>query len=136
MKKTDNPIDGWLAFSADDLHAAEALLDEDIPNVVCFHAQQCVEKVLKFLLLDSGQPAPKIHDLKELYRKCVDANILKVLPFKEEIMMLSLFYVPTRYPDALAGSLPDRLPTDQDAKQALLAAQKIYRQLTRGFVNK
>lgn len=133
MKK-DDPQNTWLAFAADDLHAAEALLEKDIPNLVCFHAQQCIEKVLKFLLLDHHQPSPKIHDLKELYTRCVDANILKVLPFKTEIMMLSPFYVPTRCPDAVVGSLPDRLPTEQDAQQALAAAQKLYRQLTKGHV--
>lgn len=134
MKK-DDPQNTWLAFAADDLHAAEALLEEDIPNLVCFHAQQCIEKVLKFLLLDHYQPSPKIHDLKELYKRCVDANILKVLPFKTEIMMLSPFYVPIRYPDAMVGSLPDRLPTERDAQQALAAAQKLYRQLTKGYVS-
>lgn len=32
-------------------------------DAACFHAQQCVEKLLKGELLRIGQPCPKIHDL-------------------------------------------------------------------------
>ncbi|OGQ46912.1 MAG: hypothetical protein A3H42_02125 [Deltaproteobacteria bacterium RIFCSPLOWO2_02_FULL_46_8] len=32
---------------------------------------------------------------------------------------LSEFYVPLRYPDAIAGSLPEGLPGEDDAKNAL-----------------
>lgn len=134
MQKEREDVRDWLTFAAEDLHAAEALLDEDIPNQVCFHAQQCIEKTLKALLLQHNQPCPKIHDLNELYHRCVDANILVVLSFKQEIEMLSLFYLPTRYPDALVGSLPDRLPTDKDATAALDAAKKIHTQLNKGFL--
>lgn len=133
MKKSTDSVRDWLRFAAEDVHAAEALVGEDIPNQVCFHAQQCIEKTLKALLLHHGQTFPKLHDLNELYTRCVNADILVVLPFQEEIAMLNLFYLPTRYPDALVGSLPDRLPTDQDAKQALDAAKVIHTQLIRGL---
>jgi HEPN domain-containing protein len=133
MKKPTDTVRDWLTFAADDLHAAEVLMDEDIPNQVCFHSQQCIEKTLKALLLHNGQPCPKVHDLNELYARCKDANILVVLPFKNEIAMLGLFYLPTRYPDALVGSLPDRLPTDKDAKLALETAEKVHAQLIKGL---
>lgn len=133
MKKCREDVRDWLTFAAEDLHAAEVLLGEDIPNQVCFHAQQCIEKTLKALLLQHNQPCPKIHDLNELHARCIDANILTVLPFQDDIAMLSLFYMPTRYPEALVGSLPDRLPNEKDAKMAIETAKKIHTQLIKGF---
>jgi HEPN domain-containing protein len=37
----------WLAFAHQDLRMAEMALAEGIYNQTCFHAQQCVEKVIK-----------------------------------------------------------------------------------------
>ncbi len=37
------------------------------PGAVTFHAQQCVEKYLKAILLEHGLPVPKIHDLLRLW---------------------------------------------------------------------
>lgn len=133
MRNKDAAVQNWLTFADEDIHVAELIFNEDVPNQVCFHSQQCVEKILKALLLFHKQPCPKIHDLRELYKKCLKTNILEVTPFQKEIEMLSLFYLPTRYPDALVGSLPDRLPTDKDAKLALDAAKEIYSQLRKGF---
>lgn len=134
MKNKNDPAQTWLTFASEDLQVAELIhRNEDIPNQVCFHAQQCVENILKVLLIGNKQPCPKIHDLEELYKKCIKANILELLPFKKEIELLSLFYLPTRYPDALVGSLPDRLPTGKDAEMALEAANKIYNQLRKGL---
>ena len=39
--------DRWLAFAKDDLRIAELAMSEGIYNQVCFHSEQCVEKVLK-----------------------------------------------------------------------------------------
>ncbi|HDM74842.1 MAG TPA: HEPN domain-containing protein [Deltaproteobacteria bacterium] len=39
----------WLKYADDDLRSAEVLLVEGIYNMVCFHAQQAVEKFFKSL---------------------------------------------------------------------------------------
>lgn len=58
----------WLDFANIDLRAAEQLLkDESLTNVVCFHAQQCVEKSFKALIESNGDIPPKSHDLIRLY---------------------------------------------------------------------
>ncbi|MBI4430288.1 MAG: HEPN domain-containing protein [Candidatus Omnitrophica bacterium] len=42
-------------------------LKENCPlNTVCFHAQQCVEKYLKALLVSKGIDFPKTHNIAEL----------------------------------------------------------------------
>ena len=38
-------------------------------DAVVFHAQQCVEKLLKARLIQLGQPVDKIHDLAALSRQ-------------------------------------------------------------------
>ncbi|HZT30939.1 MAG TPA: HEPN domain-containing protein [Bryobacteraceae bacterium] len=58
----------WVAKAESDLTAAAALLrTEDCPtDVVCFHAQQAVEKYLKALLTSLQIEFPKTHNIKKL----------------------------------------------------------------------
>jgi HEPN domain-containing protein len=59
----------WIAKAENDLtNAAHALkLGESCPtDTVCFHAQQCVEKYLKAILVLEGIDFPKTHDLERL----------------------------------------------------------------------
>ncbi len=58
----------WMAKADNDLRSAEYLLKmEDCPtDRICFHAQQCVEKCLKALLVTQGTGFRKTHDLEEL----------------------------------------------------------------------
>ena len=35
------------------------------------------------------------------------------------------FYIPTRYPDALPGALPEGLPGREDAEEALATARQV-----------
>ncbi|RKY56317.1 MAG: DNA-binding protein, partial [Candidatus Neomarinimicrobiota bacterium] len=41
-----------------------------------------------------------------------------------KVKLLDRFYIPTRYPNALPGSLPEGLPNAQDAKDTLTTAEK------------
>jgi HEPN domain-containing protein len=59
----------WLLKADNDLKtAAHTLtLGQDCPtDTVCYHAQQCVEKYLKALLVFRGTVFPKTHDIHEL----------------------------------------------------------------------
>ncbi len=42
------------------------LAEESPTDTVCFHAQQCVEKYLKAVLVSEAIDFPKTHDLEEL----------------------------------------------------------------------
>jgi HEPN domain-containing protein len=61
-------VNGWLAKSDSDLAAGHRLLAGGPYDVVCFHAQQAIEKLLKALLAFYDQPPPRTHDLEELQR--------------------------------------------------------------------
>jgi HEPN domain-containing protein len=61
----------WTAKAeADYSTAARELKAPESPNydAVCFHAQQCVEKLMKALLIHLGIVPPRTHDLTELDR--------------------------------------------------------------------
>ena len=116
----------WLDFAHQDLRMAELAMTEALYSQVCFHAQQCAEKAIKGLLAHQGQTPPRTHRLGDLL------GLLDPNPFAEqrlEVQLLDRFYIPTRYPDALPGSLPEGLPNAQDAKEALTTAKQIIDQI-------
>jgi HEPN domain-containing protein len=56
----------WIAKAEGDFAIANReLVADEAPNhdAVCFHAQQCIEKLMKALLLVKGITPPRTHDL-------------------------------------------------------------------------
>ena len=98
---------------------AELAFGEGIWNQACFHVQQCVEKLLKAALARQQAPIPQIHQLSDLLDR-VDAQTLQAVALlAPRIRSLDRFYIPTRYPDALPGTLPEGLPDESKAEAAL-----------------
>jgi len=59
----------WVQKAENDLKSAEAILalGEKCPtDGVCFHAQQCIEKYIKALLVANKLDFPKTHDINAL----------------------------------------------------------------------
>lgn len=59
----------WIAKAEGDFAtAARELCASDSPNhdAVCFHAAQCIEKLMKALLIHRGVTPPRSHDLAAL----------------------------------------------------------------------
>lgn len=112
----------WLIFAREDLRVAELAMGEALYNQVCFHCQQCTEKAIKALLVHRGQKPPRTHRLGDL------VGLLNPNPLAEiklAVQMLDRFYIPTRYPDALPGTLPEGLPDAEDALEALTVAHQV-----------
>jgi HEPN domain-containing protein len=114
--------EAWLSFAREDLRVAKLVMTEEIYNQVCFHAQQCAEKSLKAWLAAQGTPIPKTHKLADLL-PLIPPQILGEL--KTKLIIFDQFYIPTRYPDALPGSLPMGLPGKDDAVETLELAKEI-----------
>ncbi|MBI5620828.1 HEPN domain-containing protein [Candidatus Gottesmanbacteria bacterium] len=123
MKKT-KPAD-WLFFADSDFTLAKKALEEHIFHLVCFHTQQAAEKLLKAALIARGEMPPKTHALRELY-----LLVVKYAPELEAhfpaLKRFDRYYMPTRYPDALPGSLPEGLPVESDAWQAIADAEALF----------
>lgn len=92
-------------------------------DTVCFHAQQCVEKYLKALLLDRRGEIPRTHSIKTLLALLPESCRPELTAEEQEF--LSDFAVFTRYPgDYEEISL-------REAKRALRLARRV-----RSFIRK
>lgn len=119
-----NRPEEWLLFAELDLKAAKASLKEGVPNIACYLSQQVAEKVLKAVILTQTGKVPKVHALDELLSHAQITNP-KLKEIENEILFLDKFYIPTRYPDAFPGSLPEGLPSEETAQHAIELAQKV-----------
>jgi HEPN domain-containing protein len=71
--------------------------DDVLPEQVCFHAQQAVEKAVKSVLLYHHVRFPLIHDLETLIDIAGHERI--ALPaWADDVAMLTPYAVETRYP--------------------------------------
>ena len=70
-------------------------------NIVCFHAQQCVEKYLRAWLQEANIPFSRTHDLKELLELIVPSVPIWQV-WEPDFSSLSKYTVATRYPGASA----------------------------------
>jgi HEPN domain-containing protein len=70
---------------------------EPSPDAMCFHAQQCVEKYFKAILVLHRQPVQRVHDLVVLWRLVAahSSHLRKRIP---GLGILSIGAVEYRYP--------------------------------------
>lgn len=112
-------VDGWIAKADSDLMAGQLLLKDGPYDIVCFHAQQAIEKLLKGLLAFYDQPPPRTHDLEELQRIALAAG------HNEELAALDLFEV-SDYAVMARYDL-QFWPDEETAAEALTLAQNVRR---------
>lgn len=61
----------WISKAEGDFYLAVNAMksrSRHVPDGVCFHSQQCVEKYLKARLVEAGVAPPRTHDLLELLK--------------------------------------------------------------------
>lgn len=115
--------DEWFDRADDDLKFAEVGLREGFYAQVCFLSQQGIEKCLKGALIAQGKNYPQSHNLRDLARN-VDG-----IPFekwREDLTIIDGYYVPARYPDAMAGTKATGTPTRKEAHNALSFAHIVF----------
>jgi HEPN domain-containing protein len=89
----------WISYAKGDLTFAQhglTLEDEQSHRIVAYHAQQCVEKILKAYLVYQKVKFPYTHDISELMDLCE-----KTADWVEEIQdakSLTLYASTLRYP--------------------------------------
>jgi len=123
MSEIDSVMQQWIQRADIDIRAAEVLLDYKTDNfcdVVCFHCQQCIEKLLKASLIAIGRKPPKIHDLGQLALLIIEIKAdLQLNP--SEFDILTDFSTEGRYP----GSSMER----EEAEEILRLTRKLREQL-------
>jgi HEPN domain-containing protein len=117
------PHEEWIYYADQDLMSARSLFKDRIFTHVCFHAQQAVEKMMKAMLVKNDEPYPKSHDLNRL--NSLIGRPIWLEPHLEHLIFLNQIYIPTRYPEAAVGTLPDRMPGEEEATHALKWAEEI-----------
>lgn len=115
----------WLRQAESDLRAARNSLKSGSFEWSCFQSQQSGEKALKSLLYGLGYTSLTTHSLKILSREAAK-RIKSFSKLSKEARTLDAYYIPTRYPNGLAG---DVAPADyydrEDAEQCLCYAASI-----------
>ncbi len=98
-------VNEWVVKAEGDFLTAAREAKANPPNydAVCFHAQQCIEKLLKALLIQNDKVPPRTHDLTVL-----DSLLRSVCPDWhwpiEQLRLLSQAAVIFRYPGESADS--------------------------------
>lgn len=115
----------WLQFAREDLTVGRLAHGEGLYNQACFHAQQCTEKAVKALIARAGEPLPRTHALADLWPQMSEETQAELAEVRDAAVALDQFYIPTRYPDAAPGSLPEGPPQRRHAEGALATAQAV-----------
>ena len=87
-------------------------------DAICFHCQQYVEKLLKALLVQTGRPAGRVHDLIALLENLVE-TFPELNVHREKLAALSRFAVEVRYPEEFYEA------TAEDVRDAVAVAEKV-----------
>ena len=116
-------IEAWRRQAEVELRTAEYLHAGGFHQGACSHAQQCVEKSIKTMLLARGWELEKTHNIHRLTAVAEEYRLpLQLQP--EDVDFIDEIYL-GRYP-AESGLLPLGEPTAADAGRAIaLAAQTI-----------
>ncbi|NLI93044.1 MAG: HEPN domain-containing protein [Peptococcaceae bacterium] len=118
MDNRDRSLE-WQRLAEMDLSSAEYLLNMNpLPvEIICFHCQQSAEKYLKsYLVLHNVNP-PKIHDLDELCKLCMELSAA-FKDIADPCSDLTAFGVQPRYP-------MDLMLEERDMHEALTSARVI-----------
>ena len=97
-------VQEWIDKAAGDFLTATREAQADPPNydAACFHAQQCIEKLLKASLIAKEEIPPKTHDLTILGGLLSSLDPHWHWPV-EELRLLSRSATVFRYPGETAG---------------------------------
>jgi HEPN domain-containing protein len=125
-----NPVVGvlreWIAKADNDLtNAVHTLaLGVDCPtDTVCFHAQQCIEKYIKALLVFRAKAFPKTHDIHDL-RALLPPKLRPKLEIRLQ-HRLTEYAVLLRYPGAGFEA------TLNEAREAVAVARRVRKEVRR-----
>ena len=90
----------WVQRAEADYIAVQQLLLTAKPllhNIICFHAQQCIEKYLKAWLQEANIRAPRTHNLEELLDLIV-ATLPEWQHWQPDFKIIMAYAVDPRYP--------------------------------------
>jgi HEPN domain-containing protein len=114
-----------LANADVDLQVAAELV-ERFPSRACFHAQQAAELVLKAALIALTDDHPRAHTGGVLIGEIEALGGHVPVDIAAAANRLDLFYMGSRYPDALGGADPSKVLQKSDATLAIEQARSVF----------
>ena len=93
-------------------------------DVVCFHAQQAAEKMLKAFIIYHGFTVEKTHDLIQLLSVCVNIES-SLIVLESDCQELNYYSVSSRYPD------DPYEPDESDGRKMADSAKRIRKSVLR-----
>ena len=115
----------WLRQAEHDLDVAQRHQEGGDHSDACFMAEQASQKALKGFLNAQRRRSIPIHSVAELAEECSQVD----KDFSDHIAparVLDQYYIPTRYPDALAPpAVPFESYTKEQGAKAVAAARAI-----------
>ena len=118
--------DRWWRQADNDLSFARVALRERFYAQACFIAQQAAEKAVKSIAYGSGERAVLGHSLVDLISRFAD-RVPGLADLTELAGVLDQYYVPTRYPNGLAGGVPFQAFGESQASAAVDTAHRFVR---------
>lgn len=92
-------VEAWIRYAEGDWHDSQILASAGgNRRSICFHLQQCIEKLFKAELMRLALPVPKTHNLRELSDLLHQADA-SWSAASIDLNRLSLAAVDFRYPD-------------------------------------
>lgn len=125
MKKNKEEALRWLRQAEYNLKVAEHNLIAKFYSTSCFMSEQSAQVALKSYLIFKTGRYVSIHSVKKLAERCLqyDTDFEKIIEYGK---ILDRYYIPTRYPDALAPpAVPFESYTENDAKEAIKFVKEI-----------
>ncbi len=113
-------IINWIKKAENDLRNAKIVIKAEDPphDTICFHAQQCIEKYIKALLVYYKKEPPKLHDIGELITALKD-EMPELYQILDEADELTDYAIGIRYPEEIFDI------SSEDSKKAVKTAEKI-----------
>jgi len=122
MSKKRELIFKWILFAENDLKVAQILFDENnfqFYQIIIFHIQQAVEKMIKAFMINHDIAFKKIHNLNKLLSMIEHIEGFEVGAY-DYIDIFNKFSVEVSYPDM------EEIPTKEDCIIAIDMTYKIF----------
>ena len=114
----------WLSNARTDVDVAESIR-AGFAARSCFHAQQASEMALNAALIAVSDDRRRTHVAEHLIKELLSFGEAVPKEIADAADRLDLYYLGSRYPDALGGADPRRMVAESDAIVAIERANAI-----------
>ena len=133
MKPSRETAQRWLRQAEHDWRIARGHHERADYSDACFMAEQAAQQALKAFLIWQGQRSVPLHSVAQLAERCAqdDPDFAAYITTGR---ILDQYYIPTRYPDALAPpAVPFESYTQEQGAKAVAAVQALLALVTQKF---